>query len=241
MNKKALFWCYRAVHVRVQELQEVFVFPTRECAAHCMQSAHIHTTSNECNISDREILQVDQLQFPVVSLQCLLTKRNLITMVSIILTSLMCGQMRIPTLLKANINYVLVSVCGVQLWTIRWLEGRLTGEAYLRFLQEELPRLLEDVHLNKRGIIYFQHDVGPKSSRKMRNFLIYRFPLRWLDMVVPTIGQPGLQFFFFVMLGSGSWCPRMYRNLQAYCTTRNLRRSNLHHQISCMSRWRQRP
>jgi len=25
------------------------------------------------------------------------------------------------------------------------LEGRLTGEAYLRFLQEELPRLLEDV------------------------------------------------------------------------------------------------
>ena len=29
------------------------------------------------------------------------------------------------------------------------LEGRLTGEAYLRFLQEELPRLLEDVPLNK--------------------------------------------------------------------------------------------
>ena len=29
------------------------------------------------------------------------------------------------------------------------LEGRLTGEAYLRILQEELPRLLEDVPLNK--------------------------------------------------------------------------------------------
>jgi len=28
------------------------------------------------------------------------------------------------------------------------LEGRLTGEAYLKFLQEELPRLLEDVPLN---------------------------------------------------------------------------------------------
>jgi len=28
------------------------------------------------------------------------------------------------------------------------LEGRLTGEAYLRLLQEELPRLLEDVRLN---------------------------------------------------------------------------------------------
>ena len=43
------------------------------------------------------------------------------------------------------------------------LEGRLTGEAYLRFLQEELPRLLEDVPLNKRGRIYsyFQHDGAP--------------------------------------------------------------------------------
>jgi len=41
------------------------------------------------------------------------------------------------------------------------LEGRLTGEAYLRFLQEELPRLLEDVPLNKRGRMYFQHDGAP--------------------------------------------------------------------------------
>jgi len=41
------------------------------------------------------------------------------------------------------------------------LEGRLTGEAYLRFLQEELPRLLEDVLLNKRGRLYFQHDGAP--------------------------------------------------------------------------------
>ena len=29
------------------------------------------------------------------------------------------------------------------------LDGRLTGEAYLRFLQEELPQLLEDVSLDK--------------------------------------------------------------------------------------------
>ena len=32
------------------------------------------------------------------------------------------------------------------------LEGRLTGEAYLRFLQEELFRLLEDVPLNKGSL-----------------------------------------------------------------------------------------
>ena len=57
------------------------------------------------------------------------------------------------------------------------LEGRLTGEAYLRFLREELPRLLEDVPLNKRGPMYLQHDgAPPHSSREDRNFLNYRFP-----------------------------------------------------------------
>ena len=44
------------------------------------------------------------------------------------------------------------------------LEGRLTGEVYLRFLQKELPRLLEDVPLNKRGRMYFQHDRAPPYS-----------------------------------------------------------------------------
>ena len=57
------------------------------------------------------------------------------------------------------------------------LEGRLTGEAYLRFLQEELPRLLEDVPLNKQGRMYFQHDEAPPHSpREVRNFMNYPFP-----------------------------------------------------------------
>ena len=61
------------------------------------------------------------------------------------------------------------------------LEGRLTGEAYLRILQEELPRLLEDVSLNTRGRIYFQHEgAPPHSSRDVRNFLNYHFPWRWI-------------------------------------------------------------
>jgi len=61
------------------------------------------------------------------------------------------------------------------------LEGRLTGEAYLRFLQEELPQLLEDVPLNKQGRMYFQHDgAHPHSSCEVRNFLNYRFPGRWI-------------------------------------------------------------
>jgi len=59
------------------------------------------------------------------------------------------------------------------------LEGHPTGEAYLRFLQEELPRLLEDAPLNKRGHMYFQHDgAPPHSSHEVRNFLNFRFPGR---------------------------------------------------------------
>jgi len=66
------------------------------------------------------------------------------------------------------------------------LEGRLTGEAYLRFLQEELPRLLEDVPLNTRGRIYFQDDgAPPHSSHEIRNFLNYRFPGRWIGRSGP--------------------------------------------------------
>jgi len=61
-----------------------------------------------------------------------------------------------------------------------FLESRRTGEAYLRFLQEELPQLLEGVPLNKRGRMYFQHDGAPHSSLEVRNFLNYRFPGRWI-------------------------------------------------------------
>ena len=75
------------------------------------------------------------------------------------------------------------------------LEDRLTGEAYLRFLQEELPRLLEDVPLNKRDRMCFQHDgAPPHSSLEVINFLNYRFTWQYIsDVAVLTIGQPGLQ------------------------------------------------
>ena len=74
------------------------------------------------------------------------------------------------------------------------LEGRLKGEAYLRFLEEELPQLLEDVPLDKRSHMYFQHDGAyPHSSRGVTNFLNYRSPGDGSDVAVPTIGQLGLQ------------------------------------------------
>ena len=50
---------------------------------------------------------------------CLLMNHNSIVMVSIIHITLMYGQMRIPKALwKATFNYVLMSMCGVQFWTI---------------------------------------------------------------------------------------------------------------------------
>ena len=80
------------------------------------------------------------------------------------------------------------------------LEVRLTGEAYLRFLQEELPQLLEDVLLNKRGRMYFQHDGSPHFSREVRNFLNYHFlwamdrtwPSRQLASQVSRLKSTGL-------------------------------------------------
>jgi len=138
--------------VRVhEELQDVFVFPTREIGEHCMQRAYIHTMCSECNISEVAILlrgwnfasgSVAVASCVVTS--CLLTKHNSISTVLIIHTTLIRGQKRITTPPgKATFNYVLVSVCcavldnkliGPFIW-----EGHLTGEAYLRFLQEELP------------------------------------------------------------------------------------------------------
>jgi hypothetical protein len=44
-----------------------------------------------------------------------------------------------------------------------------------------LPRLLEDVPLNKGGRIYLQYDGDPPHfSRQVRNFLNYSFPGRWI-------------------------------------------------------------
>jgi len=127
MKKKALFRWYRAVHVRVrEELRDVFVFPTRECGEHRMQRACIHTTCSECNISDLAILlrgwnfASGSMAFTsCIVTACLLTNSNSIVTVPIIHTTLVCGQMRIPTpLWKATFNNILVSMSGVQFWTI---------------------------------------------------------------------------------------------------------------------------
>jgi len=83
-------------------------------------------------------------------------------------TTLMCRQMRIPTPLWKATFYVLVSMCGVQFWTISWLVLSswkvVLQERCTWFLQEKLPRLLEDVPLNKRGRMYCQHYGAPPHT-----------------------------------------------------------------------------
>ena len=109
----------------------------------------------------------------------LLTKYNSIATVSIILTTLMCENPHATVESNTQLHFTVNVWCAVvddQLIGPFILEIRLTGEVYLRFLQEELPRLLEDVPLNKRGGMYFQNYGAPPH----KNFLHYRFPGRWI-------------------------------------------------------------
>ena len=46
-----------------------------------------------------------------------------------------------------------------------FFDGNLTGQAYLRFLQEDLGPLLEDIPLEIRRNMWFQHDY----SRSVRD------------------------------------------------------------------------
>ena len=41
------------------------------------------------------------------------------------------------------------------------LDNHMTGKNYLEFLQNELPRQLEDVPLATQIAMYFQHDGAP--------------------------------------------------------------------------------
>ena len=86
---------HRSPRTSTQELQDVFVFPTRECGEHCMQRACIHTMCSECNISDLAILlrgwtfaSGSMAVASCIVTSCLQMKRNLIATVSIIHTIL---------------------------------------------------------------------------------------------------------------------------------------------------------
>lgn len=67
------------------------------------------------------------------------------------------------------------------------LPDRLNGEAYLNFLQNQLPDLLRDVPEEIRRTIIFQHDGCPSHyHRDVREFLNNEFAGRWIGRGGPT-------------------------------------------------------
>jgi len=71
------------------------------------------------------------------------------------------------------------------------LPQRLTGANYLIFLQEVLPKLLEDVPLNLRRDMWFQHDGCPAHfSLAVRAYLTAVFGDRWIGRGGPVTWPP---------------------------------------------------
>lgn len=58
---------------------------------------------------------------------------------------------------------------------------RLNGAAYLNFLRNHLPLFLDEVPLNIRRNMFFQHDGCPAHfAENVRQYLNIRFPNRWI-------------------------------------------------------------
>ena len=172
-----------------------------------MQRACIHTTCSECNILDLGILlrgwnfaSGSMAVTSCIITSCLLTKGNLIATVSIIHTTVMCGQMRIPTpLWKATFNYILVPMCGVQFWTISCLvlsswKVTLQEKHTSVFCRKNCPDFW-------RMCLWINKVVCISNMTEHLLILHVKLEISWTvvsvgdgsDMAVPTIGQPGLQ------------------------------------------------
>jgi hypothetical protein len=84
--------------------------------------------------------------------------------------------------------------CGVlhdQLIAPFIFPGRLPGEVYLHFLQDELPQLLEDVLPATRRRMYFYHGGAPPHfSRVVAEHLNQHFPVRWIGRGGPQPRPP---------------------------------------------------
>lgn len=72
--------------------------------------------------------------------------------------------------------------CGIHRGRVlgpHFIQGRLTGETFNRFLNNELIELLEDIPLNQRNTMWFQLDGCPSHfSRAVRGTLREKFPGR---------------------------------------------------------------
>lgn len=90
-----------------------------------------------------------------------------------------------------------------------FLPGRLNGQLYLNFLQNELPPLLEDVPLYLRQQHWFMHDGAPAHfSILAREYLNTTYQNRWIGRGGPQFWPPrspdlnSLDFYFWGHLKS---------------------------------------
>ena len=61
------------------------------------------------------------------------------------------------------------------------VEDRMTVDSYLYFLQNDLPKHLEDVSLDIRRHMYLQHDGPPiHYTKKVTQHLNNAYPNRWI-------------------------------------------------------------
>jgi len=67
----------------------------------------------------------------------------------------------------------------------------LNGQQYVSFLRETLPLLLDDVPLDVRRRMWFQHDGAPAhSTRDVRQYLNETFGNRWIGRYGPVTWPP---------------------------------------------------
>lgn len=69
--------------------------------------------------------------------------------------------------------------------------ARLNSDYYLNFLREDLNILLEDIDLETRRSMWYQHDGAPPHyGRIVRDYLNQAFPDRWIGRASDTILWP---------------------------------------------------
>jgi hypothetical protein len=86
---------------------------------------------------------------------------------------------------------VWAGICGEHLIGPHFFEGTLNSVRYLEFLESELGNLLDDVPLQHRQRMIFQHDGAPPHyGVNVRRWLNVNFPERWIGRAGPIPWPP---------------------------------------------------
>lgn len=86
---------------------------------------------------------------------------------------------------------VWAGIVGNQIIGPHFFEGALNANMYLSFLEDNLSDLLEDVPLNIRAGLIFQHDGAPPHyGRQVKSWLNTNFFNRWIGRNGPILWPP---------------------------------------------------